>query len=58
MKLQYLFYVLGIIFVFATVAYFSYNYLLDLSDGLKTIILVLVIIVFFALGEVMWEKDI
>jgi hypothetical protein len=57
MKLQYLFYILGIIFLFATVAYFSYNYLFELSDGIKTIILVLSIIVFFVLGEVLWETD-
>jgi len=56
MKLQYLFYVLGIIFLFITVAYFAYNYLFDLSDTLKTIILVLVIVIFFFLGEVMWGK--
>lgn len=58
MKLQYLFYVLGIIFLFATVSYFAYNYLFSLSDGIKTTILVLVIIVFFILGEVMEEADI
>ncbi|MBS3099232.1 hypothetical protein J4462_03400 [Candidatus Pacearchaeota archaeon] len=57
MKLQYLFYVLGIIFLFATAAYFSYNYLFNLSDGIKMIILVLVMIVFFVLGEVLWEKE-
>lgn len=58
MKLQYLFYILGIIFLFATAAYFSYNYLFSLSDTIKTIILFLLIIVFFTLGEIMWEKDI
>jgi len=57
MKLEYLFYVLGIIFIFATVAYFSYNYLFNLSDGVKLIILILGMIVFFVLGEVFWEKD-
>jgi len=57
MKLQYLFYIIGIIFIFITVAYFAYNYLFSLADGIKTIILVLAIIVFFALGEIMWEKD-
>jgi len=57
MKLEYLFYVLGIIFIFATVAYFSYNYLFNLSDGIKLIILILAMIVFFVLGEVFWEKD-
>jgi len=58
MNLQYLFYVLGIIFLFATVSYFAYNYLFSLSDGIKTIILVLLIIVFFVLGEVMEDADI
>jgi len=48
---------LGIIFLFATAAYFSYNYLFSLSDGIKTIILVLVMVVFFVLGEVLWEKE-
>ncbi|MFH1425161.1 MAG: hypothetical protein ABIG28_00310 [archaeon] len=57
MKLQYLFYVLGIIFIFITAAYFSYNYLFNLSDGIKLIILVLLMIIFFVLGEVLWEKD-
>lgn len=57
MKLQYLFYILGIIFLFATVAYFSYNYLFDLPDSIKTVILVLAIIVFFVLGDVMWDKE-
>ena len=58
MKFQYVFYVLGIIFLFATVAYFSYNYLFNLSDGIKTIILVLSLIIFFFLGEVMYEKGV
>ena len=58
MKLQYLFYVLGIIFLFATISYFSYNYLFNLSDMIKTIVLILLIIIFFVLGEVMEEKDI
>ena len=57
MKLQYLFYVLGIIFLFATAAYFSYNYLFNLSDGIKLIILILSMIIFFALGEIAWERD-
>jgi len=58
MKLQYLFYILGIVFLFATVSYFAYNYLFDLPDIIKTAILLLAMIVFFALGEVMWDKEI
>ena len=58
MKLQYLFYTIGIIFLFSTVAYFSYNYLFDLPDQIKSVILILGVIVFFVTGEIMWEKDI
>jgi len=57
MKLQYLFYIIGIIFLFATVSYFAYNYLFDLPDSIKTIILLLGVIVFFVLGDVMWEQN-
>lgn len=58
MKLHYLFFILGIIFLFATAAYFSYNYLFELPDSIKTIILILGVVIFFVLGEVMWEKEI
>ena len=58
MKLQYLFYTIGIIFLFSTVAYFSYNYLFDLPDQIKSVILILGVIVIFVTGEIMWEKDI
>lgn len=58
MKLQYLFYVLGIIFIFATVAYFAYNYLFNLSDTIKMVILILLMVVFFTLGEIMEAKNI
>jgi len=58
MRLQYLFYILGIIFLFATVSYFAYNYLFNLSDSIKTVILVLLVIIFFFLGEIMEAKEI
>jgi drug/metabolite transporter (DMT)-like permease len=57
MNFQYLFYIIGIVFLFATISYFAYNYLFDLSDSLKTVILILVIIVFFVLGELMEDKN-
>lgn len=55
---QYIFYIIGIVFVFATVAYFSYEYLFNLSDIVKTIILVLLVIVFFVVADFMAERDI
>lgn len=58
MKVQYIFYILGIIFLFATVAYFSYEYLFSLADEIKTIILICLVIIFFFVGDFMAERDI
>lgn len=57
-KAQYIFYVIGIIFLFATIAYFSYEYLFSLSNIVKTIILVCSVIVFFFAADFMAERDI
>ncbi len=58
MKMQTLFYLIGLIFLFATVSYFSYQYLFNLADSIKTIVLVLLIIIFFVTGNVMEERSI
>lgn len=55
---QYIFYVVGIIFLFITIAYFSYEYIFSLSDIVKTIILVCLIIVFFFVADYMAEEEI
>jgi len=57
-KAQYIFYIIGIIFLFATVAYFSYEYLFSLSDIVKTIILVCLVIVFFFVADFMAEREV
>mgnify|MGYP006293251347 CR=1 FL=1 len=57
-KAQYIFYTIGIIFLFATIAYFSYEYLFSLSDAVKTIILICLTIVFFFVADLMAERDI
>ena len=58
MKAQYIFYVIGIIFIFSTIAYFAYQYLFNLSDIVKTIILVCLVIIFFFLGDYMAGRDV
>ncbi len=58
LKIQYIFYVLGIIFLFITVAYFSYEYVFNLSDSLKTVILICLIIVFFFLADFLAGKGV
>jgi len=57
-KSEYIFYIIGIVFLFSAVAYFSYEYLFSLSDIIKTIILVCLIIIFFFLADFMAERDI
>ena len=58
MKAQYIFYVIGIIFLFVTVAYFSYEYLFSLADAVKAVILGCLVVVFFFVAAFMAERDI
>lgn len=55
---QYIFYIMGIIFLFATLAYFAYEYLFSLSDVIKTVILVCLIVIFFFAADYMAEREI
>lgn len=57
-KIEYIFYAIGIIFLFSTVAYFSYEYLFNLSDIAKTIILICLTIIFFFIADLMEGKNI
>ena len=57
-KAQYIFYVIGIIFLFATISYFAYQYLFNLSDTIKTIVFICLTIVFFFIAEFMAERDV
>ncbi len=57
-KAEYIFYVIGIVFIFATVTYFSYEYLFDLSDTIKTIILACLAIAFFFAADLLAERRI
>ena len=54
-KAQYIFFVIGIVFLFATIAYFSYEFLFNLSNTIKTIVLICSVIVFFTIAEFMRE---
>lgn len=52
------FFVLGIIFLFATLSYFAYKYVFNLSDKMKTLVLVCLIIIFFFVGDFMVERGV
>jgi len=57
MKAQHIFYILGIIFLFATVTYFTHKYLYNIASSVKVFMLALIVIMFFYLGEYMKEKN-
>jgi positive regulator of sigma E activity len=57
-KVEYLFYIIGIIFLFATIAYFSYEYLFSLSNIVKAIILVCLVIMFFFAADYLRVRNI
>lgn len=51
MKLQYLFYVVGVIFIFATIGYFTSEFIQDLPDIIKLILLFSSVIISFIVAE-------
>jgi len=56
-KISLLFYIIGIIFFIATVAYFAHEYIFDLSRTVKTIILLCLIVIFYFCGDFLRERD-
>ena len=53
MKLQYLFYIVGVIFIFFAVWYFAREYIKALPDMIKLILLIVSTIVSFVIAEFM-----
>lgn len=57
MKLEMIFYILGVIFIFASVLYFAWEFITDLPDPIKLAILIVATIIMFVVGEIMRETD-
>ena len=57
MKMQYVFYVVGVIFIFISVWYFAREYIAQFSNNIKMILLVVSIVVSFVIAEFMREAD-
>ncbi|MBI2145637.1 hypothetical protein HYU18_04950 [Candidatus Woesearchaeota archaeon] len=58
MKAEYIFFTIGLIFLFSTIAYFSYNYLFSMANSAKTGSLLLLTVAFFFLGNVLKQRDV
>ncbi len=57
MKIQYLFYIVGMIFVFVTVWYFAYEWIKDFDKIIKLILLVVAIVISYVVAEFMRGSD-
>src|SRR3989344_3309541 len=58
MKIQYLFYIVGVIFVFASVWYFAKEYIAQFPTSIKLILLVVSVVVSYVIAEFMRGSDI
>jgi hypothetical protein len=58
MEIQNIFYALGTLFIVIAIVYFAWEYLLVLSKEAKTVILFCLVVVFFAVGRYLQERDI
>jgi len=55
MKVQNIFYSVGVIFILATVIYFTREFLVNLPDPIKLVLLVISVIVSFIMAEFLRE---
>ena len=58
MKVEYIFYTVGIIFAIATILYFTWEYLFDLARSLKILALVLLTLFFWFIAKYLEERDV
>ena len=58
MRLEKIFYIFGTIFALATILYFTWEYIIEFSDAIKSIILICLSIILFFVGEAMRGGDI
>lgn len=57
-KLQYFFYVIGVIFILAAIAYFAQEFIVDLPNIVKLILLVCATVITFVVAEFMRGAEI
>lgn len=58
MKIQYIFYTVGVIFIFFTIWYFAREFIADLSDPIKLMLLLFSVIILFIVAEFLRGGDI
>ena len=58
MNIQNLFYALGTLFILIAVLYFTWAYLVNLSEEVKVVILFCLVVIFFSVGRFLQERGI
>lgn len=53
MKVQYIFYIIGVLFIFSSVWYFAREFIADLPDPIKLILLIAAVIASFIVSEIL-----
>jgi len=57
MKIEYVFYIIGVVFIFAAVMYFAWEFIAELPDPIKLVVLVISVIVAFVVAELFRGGD-
>tara|TARA_Y100000310_G_C20431739_1_gene691814 strand:- start:635 stop:811 length:177 start_codon:yes stop_codon:yes gene_type:complete len=53
MKIQYIFYIIGVVFIFGSVWYFAREFIDELPDMIKLVILIVSVIASFIIAELL-----
>ena len=57
MKIQNIFYTIGVVFIICAVVYFVFQFVKDLPDMLKLLILIISVVVSFVIAEMLRGND-
>lgn len=57
MKIQYVFYTVGVLFIFASVWYFTREFIDDLPDPIKLTLLIVAVVISFIIAELLRGAD-
>ncbi len=57
MKIQYVFYLVGILFIFASVVYFTREFINELPDMIKLLLLIVSVFISFIIAEFLRGGD-
>lgn len=58
MKVQYVFYFVGVLFIFSSVIYFAREFIQDLPNSIKLLLLIVSVFVSFFIAEILRGNEI